>query len=410
VVLAVLMAAGLASVCGTPPSSTAVKSISVLTISQDNVLFVGDSVAAAVHAFELGAGEPTEDSKSYNLIGIDSKIADALGAPPEQIYIKDLAVHPVTKLAYVGVTRGDGENAIPVVVTVDHSGKVSALDLDGFPSSSHALPNPIDADFEMWNEVKARTLAITDIDAIDGEVIVAGLSNADFASTLYRIPFPFDGTASTSSIEMYHAAHNQNETRAPIRTQAILNLNGKPHVLGGYTCTPLVTIPLEDLKDGAHVTAKTIAELGYGNAPVDVLAYKSMNMFTKQVEEYVMVTNKQRATFVFPLAAITGTLGQASLKPGDLKNAMAGNIIAPPHARVPMAGLMHVADQDMQFITALRRDGESGKLDLVSMRKGVNFRLSDFLSEYMLPGYTYEKGTEPVKQFQDMMKKDEGYL
>ena len=66
-----------------------------------------------------------------------------------------------------------------------------------------------------------------------------------------------------TSVEIYHTTHNQIETRAPIRAMSFATLGGKPYVVAAYLCTPLVTIPLEDLKDGAHIRGKAIAELGY---------------------------------------------------------------------------------------------------------------------------------------------------
>lgn len=47
-----------------------------------------------------------------------------------------------------------------------------------------------------------------------GELIVAGLSNEDFNSVLRRLPYPFEGEESISSVEMYHIAHDQYESRS----------------------------------------------------------------------------------------------------------------------------------------------------------------------------------------------------
>ena len=53
----------------------------------------------------------------------------------------------------------------------------------------------------------------------------------------------------------------------------IVTLGGREYILAAYTCTPLVTIPLDSIRDGAHVSGKTIAELGYGNTPIDFISY-----------------------------------------------------------------------------------------------------------------------------------------
>ncbi len=400
----------LATVSQTMAEATPVelKSVSVMSFGADNVLFVGDSKAATIHAFALGEATPQKDSQAYNLIGIDQKIADAVGASLDQLTIKDLAVHPQTKTAYIAVTRGHGDQAMPVIVTVDSQGNVAPVNLSELNTTHYQLSNPVDADLTLWNGFMARNLAITDIDYMEGELFVAGLSNADFASTLYRIPYPFQGEASVSSIEMYHAVHTQNETRAPIRSQVVINLKGKPHLLGAYTCTPLVTMPIDQLKDGEHIVAKTIAELGFGNTPIDVVAYKAFNAQSKKVEDFVMVTNKERSAYVFPLASLETTVDQEGMKPGTMKNTF--GVMAPPHLNVPLGGLLHIADQDQQYLVGLRREMETGKLNLISFRKGAYFRLSDHISEYMMPHYEYSEEQMPIKGFQTMLQKDEGYL
>ena len=59
-----------------------------------------------------------------------------------------------------------------------------------------------------------RTAAIEDLNFADGKVMLSGLSNQEFASTFRSIPFPFDNTQNTSSLEIYHAAHGKYETEA----------------------------------------------------------------------------------------------------------------------------------------------------------------------------------------------------
>src|SRR5262249_31095251 len=96
----------------------------------------------------------------------------------------------------------------------------------------------------------------------DGELFVAGLSNQDFASTLRRVKFPFDAQQSLTSVEIYHTGHNLIETRAPIRAMSFATLGGKPYLVAAYTCTPLVLIALDEVREGAHVDGKASADLG----------------------------------------------------------------------------------------------------------------------------------------------------
>ena len=78
---------------------------------------------------------------------------------------------------------------------------------------------------------------------------------------------------------------------------------------------------------------------------------------------------------------------------------------------LPLAGVRHVADQDAQFLLALRRDLDTGAMELVSFRKGSFFRLSDFISEYNFPDYAYadDPMSAGVRMFQNMLKADEGF-
>ena len=61
------------------------------------------------------------------------------------------------------------------------------------------------------------------------------------------------------------------------------------------------------------------------------------------------------------------------------------------------------------MIAALKRNLDTGGLDLVSELKGPYLRLSEFISEYDFPDYKYGEGQEFTKQFHDMIKPLEGY-
>jgi hypothetical protein len=123
---------------------------------------------------------------------------------------------------------------------------------------------------------------------VDGKVIVAGLSNEEFASSLRAIAFPFQVAEQGSSIQIWHSAHGRYETQAPVRTFIPYNVNNQPHILAAYTCTPLVKVPLSALKPGAKVLGTTIAELGQSNRPLEMIAY------TKEDREYILMANSTR--------------------------------------------------------------------------------------------------------------------
>ena len=242
----------------------------------------------------------------------------------------------------------------------------------------------------------------------NGDLFIAGLSNQDFSSTLRRLSYPFNGKSSTSSIEIYHAIHDQLETRAPIRAMTFAELEGKPYLVAAYTCTPLVTIPLENLQDGAHIHGKTIAELGYGNTPGNMISYEIAEYDGKKTS-YILLTNINSNSDVISVASIE----EANKVPG---------LSSPPEhltdtsglqsVRAPLVGVLRIDNQNDQSFVVLRRNITTGKLELISMQKGhALFRLSDFVTDYTMPTYSYTPGKQLdfFKPFQDKMKKAEGY-
>ncbi|MEO0388744.1 MAG: hypothetical protein AAF281_14675, partial [Pseudomonadota bacterium] len=232
----------------------------VLEFGLDDTLFVADATAGTITAYDLpNAGAPPAEDRAFNLLDLDALVAEALGAEGRILYA-DLAVHPVTRAAYVSLSASVAGKPVSAVVSVTAEGAVSVLDLAAIPSSTLTLTKTADDRVTFWRDIPAPSLTVTDLDFVRGELFVSGLSTGEFASTLRRVAYPFDGPETSSSIEMFHAAHGQTETRAPIRAMSVVDLDGTATVVAAYTCTPLVTIPVAGLQDGAHVVGKTIAE------------------------------------------------------------------------------------------------------------------------------------------------------
>ena len=74
-------------------------------------------------------GKPSA-AKSINVQGVDEKIAALVGVTPDQIMINDVKVNPISKNVYLSASRGRGPDAMPLIVRVDASGKVTTLSLD----------------------------------------------------------------------------------------------------------------------------------------------------------------------------------------------------------------------------------------------------------------------------------------
>jgi hypothetical protein len=144
------------------------------------------------------------------------------------------------------------------------------------------MPNPPAATATGRN---GRMASITDMAYLDGHLYVTGLSNEEFASKFWAVPYPFEAADRGTSVEIWHASHARFETNAPILTFTPMRAGGQPMLIAGYTCTPLVRFPVSDLKPGAKIMGTTIAELGSGNQPIDMLLYQ------KDGRQYLMLAN-----------------------------------------------------------------------------------------------------------------------
>ena len=264
-----------------------VKSAGPLAFGPEGILFVGDPMAARILAISTGDTKAAKGG-DFAVQGLQDKIAALLGTSADQILVNDLAVNPLSKNVYLSVSRGKGPDAPGVIVKVARDGKVTELDLANIAHAAVALPNAPAADAKDRRGTPVRVEAITAIEYVDGNVIVAGLSNEEFSSTLRSIPFPFSTGGSATKVEIYHGSHGRFETNAPVRTFTSYKIAGKQNILAAYTCTPLVKFPVSDLKPGQKVMGTTIAELGNRNRPLDMVVYEKGNA------HYILMNNSSR--------------------------------------------------------------------------------------------------------------------
>lgn len=274
------------------------KSAGPMAFGPDGVLFIGDPQSAAIFAIDTAEKAPAKTIGPIKVAQIDKKVAALLGASADQILINDLAVNPRTGTAYLSVSRGRGPDAAAVIVRVDQQGKLSVLDLDDVRYAKAPLPNAPDANAKDRRGNSKRQESITDLAFVDGRVVVAGLSNEEFASNLRTIPFPFSEADAGTSVEIFHASHGQLETHAPVRTFVSYTINDQPQLLAAYTCTPLVKVPLVELKPGKKVRGTTVAELGNHNRPLDIIVYE------KGGKEYLLIANNARGVMKIDAAQL----------------------------------------------------------------------------------------------------------
>lgn len=275
-----------AELYGLTPGTVQLKSAGHLAFGPSGVLFVGDAKAAKIYAINT-EDKKTDSSAAYEIDDLAAAVGTAFGG--KQVSIADMAVNPETGNAFFSVSA-DGQAGI-AKVTPD--GTVTPLNLDKIASASVSLPNPPE-DKEVQGRrgrSNARDDSITDVAYTAGRVLVAGLAAGDSPSAVREFDFPFNESAKGFRVEIYHAAHGRSEDNRPIQTFVPFNIGGEPSLLAGYTCTPLVKIPIAKLgQDEGKINATTVAELGNRNQPLDVIVYKQHG------KDYLLMANSARGT------------------------------------------------------------------------------------------------------------------
>ena len=379
----------------------ALKYAGALAFSPDGVLFVGDNVSSAVFAYPVGQGAPpTATAAPLEVDNIDARVAEALGVSPSQVTLNGMAVHPVTREVYLSVSRGFGEGALPAVVRVSADGAITNVDLsalneteykitDGpgddkhFRSRAHDWPVPPAVKYDAKAQIPMRTMTIVDMKYHNGQVYVSGISNEEFSSTLRRIPYPFTGKASETKIRIYHIAHTRYETRAPIRAMQFGTVDGQDTLIAAYTCSPLVLIPVADLKDGAKVTGKTIGDMGNG----EPLSMVSVKLYGKDT---LFVTNAGHGPRMIPLDGLSKTV---SYTPDNSPKGYPSDLspeypMGPVGKSVMFIGSSLRADLlNAKYLVSLTRDADSGSLNLESLPVSpLPLKLNTIWSEFDFPG------------------------
>jgi hypothetical protein len=278
------------------PGKAELRQAGVMTFGANGVLFVADNLGATIYAIDTQDRTPST-ATSMNVTGLRDKVAGLLGTTPDQVLVNDVVVNPISRNAYVSVARGLGPAAAAVIVRVTPAGQLSTVSLDNVRHSKVAIPNPGN---EGTGRQNARAQTITDMGIADGRLFVAGLSNEEFSSTLRSVPLPFPTSIDKgTSIEIWHGNHGRFETNAPVRVFVPYKIGQQQNILAAYTCTPLVKFDVTALKPGTKVLGTTIAELGMGNNPLDMIVYN------KDGKDYFLMSNDRRGVMKLP----TGSLG-----------------------------------------------------------------------------------------------------
>ncbi len=338
------------------------QSAGVMHFSPDGTLLLADPRAAVIYAIDVADAHRDTSRTGVRIDDVDVKIAAALGTARDEIRIVDMVAHPRSQTLYFSLTRGRGDDAVPLLVSVTKVDEtVSILPLERIRHARAAIPNPPGPDAKTSWGAPRRTFVVTDLALVDGEVYVAGLGNEEFASTLRRLPYPFAGKAATATtLEMYHTSHDKYETASPIESFVPITLAGVPSLVAGYGCSPIVTVARAELTDRKHVRGKTVAELGGGNRPFDMIRYTN-----PQGKEYILVANSNRTLTRLDPAEI------AAATPMTTSVTQAWQPAGVGYLPVAVVGVLQLDNYNAGNVVMLKRDIEDGSLDVVS--QGMNW-------------------------------------
>ncbi|MEM7337196.1 MAG: hypothetical protein AAF467_01040 [Actinomycetota bacterium] len=368
-----------------------------LTFSDEGVLFVGDNHKGAIHGFETPGAAPSASTVPVSIRNIDARIAELLGVGLGAVEINDMAVHPVSKEIYISVTRIGGFASQPAIVRVAVDQHLSLVDTSSLAVQSQVLTEFPDGEttFQIRGSgggplprdiakgaVAIRSLAIMDLEYHDGDLFVAGVAYDSFRSSLRRISYPFDGAQSVTAVEMYHITHDQYESRAPIRAMSVQQIDGQPQLVAAYTCSPLVLVPLDELVDGAQISARTIIDMGNGQ-PLDMVP------FEMDGEPMLFVTNNSRSPQVIPVNGLSGATAvtHEDFERGPKLDLHPVMPFGPTGKPVMFEGVpLHMARLDDEYFVSLTRDAYTGDLNLDVNPTAFPNRIHNLFAEMDFPG------------------------
>ena len=346
------------AVLGMRIGTVALQSAGPLAFGPDGTLFLADSRGASIYALDVGDTGRYNDTAKVEIADINGKIATALGTTREEVRIASMAVHPRSKVIYLAVSRGRGDGATPLVVRVRHDGSIEELRLDPIRHSMVTIGDPPSPDAKAEWGPPPRELTVTDLAYREGALYASGLSNKEFSSTLRQFSFPFQKSqGKETTVEVYHTSHDQYETASPITAFLPLSIAGTPTLLAGYGCSPIATFALKDLTGGKHLRGKTVAELGGGSRPMDML------LMRKDGKDYVLIANSDRTL----LRLKAEDIGRAPAMTTPVSQPYeAGGV---PQMAIARVGVRAIEDLNRNYVLALQRDVEDGSLNLTSFTK-----------------------------------------
>lgn len=286
---------------GLEEKSIVLTSAGPLAFGPDGILFVSDPKSATIYAIDTKLHRPEKadiEKATYQLEDVQGALASLANGNAGDVAVADIAVDPEAGTLLMSVTLASR----PGLAVVGLDGKANLIKLDKVLASAIELPNapPDKVTGEGRRASNKRMESITDLAFSEGRLIVSGLAGENPLSTVRAIGFPFQAPGSEAQIEIFHAAHGRNEDYAAVRAFVPINIDGKPSLLAGFTCTPLVRFSLDSLQKGDKVRGTTVAELGNQNRPLDMVVYE------RDGKTFLLVTNTARGVMKIDTADVAG--------------------------------------------------------------------------------------------------------
>ena len=262
------------------------KSAGALAIGPDGILFVGDSAGGAIFALDVNDKATAKAAGTVEIAAINEKIAALLGTTADQIALNDVVVNPGSKNVYISVARGKGADAVPVILRVDPAGKITEVSLDNIKHASVALPDRPTAD--------RRPHGDHHVD----EVREGPGAHRRPLERRVRVQPALDPVSVPGS------SRPSRYRDLPRRTRPLRNQRARPHLRAvrdrqaaehpaAYTCAAGED-PDVGSEGGRQGKGTTIAELGNGNRPLDMIVYN------KGDKHFILMANSSRGVMKLP--------------------------------------------------------------------------------------------------------------
>lgn len=365
--------------------SIQLKSLTSITFNKDGVLFLADPLGMHIYAVDAKQ-ENVKKAMTIDVANIDEKIGALLGVSSRDVKIEDMAVNPTSQEIYLAVTRRSLANE-PVLVKVANNGSLSQVSLNNVSYYETSLTGVPAADAKLPQPWHSRTMAVTDMAFVDGELMVAGLSGEEFSSNLRRFAYPFTNQAKAVKLEIYHTSHDRYETNSPIETFLPFTVNGQQQILAGYGCSPIATFSLNDIRTKDQLRGNTIAELGGGNRPVDMILHKK-NLYISNSDRTLMRITPEDLNSAKPLTTRAPGIYAAT---------------GVEYLSIASVGVTQLANLNDNYFVLIQRNIEDGSLNLRS-NQGVSMP-----SKYVLLGsqlYREKKYKESARNYELAVKEE----